>query len=36
MLEGGSLGARLVSAVLMEGVGGMGVAGMLVEVEVVV
>ena len=36
MLEGGSPGAGLVSAVPMEGVGAMGVAGMLVEVEVVV
>ena len=36
VLEGGSPGAGFVSTVLMEGVGAMGVAGMLVEVEVVV
>ena len=36
MLEGGSLGAGLVSTVPMEGVGAMGMAGMLVEVEAVV
>ena len=36
MLEGGSPGAGLVSAVLLEGVGAMGVAGTLEEVEVVV
>ena len=33
---GWGLGAGLVATVLMEGVGTMGVAGMLVEVEVVV
>ena len=36
VMEGGSLVAGLVSTMLMQGVGAMGVAGMLVEVEVAV
>ena len=35
VLEGGSLGAGLVSIVLLEGVGIMGVAGMVVGLEAV-